>query len=84
MCACAGVWLQMSHSQPELQGHSHKDTSERGLHQGADIPQGRGIGETCKVDAFSASLNVRGWPRCQHQTGRRRGTAAVHAHTLYV
>lgn len=42
---CVRVGLQMSNCQAELQGHSHKDKSDQGLHQRPDIPQSEGFGE---------------------------------------
>ena len=54
VCMCVCVGQQMSNSQAELQGHSHKDKSDQGLHQRPDIPQSVGLRERSRVNTFSA------------------------------
>lgn len=79
---CANVGLQMSNSQAELQGHSHKDKSDQRLHQRPNIPQSEGLWEKgAESTHFPLSL------RCKHghgvstkQRGHRTGGYTCNAY----
>lgn len=74
----------MSNSQAELQGHSHKDESDQGLHQRPNIPQSKGLGERSRVNTFSAYFKMQARARCQHKAVKAQDRRAEATHVVCI